>query len=87
MKKSMEKKISELEEELRSSEERLKKIEEYEREDCLYYQPFKDPKTGKWVPVVSPFYEEKRRLKARIEATQAEIKSIQEKLLQLMRSL
>ena len=87
MKKSMEKKISELEEELRSSEERLKKIEEYEREDYLYYQPFKDPKTGKWVPVVSPFYEEKRRLKAKIEATQAEIKSIQEKLLQLMRSL
>jgi len=87
MKKSMEKKISELEEELRSSEERLKKIEEYEREDYLYYQPFKDPKTGEWVPVVSPFYEEKRRLKAKIEATQAEIKSIQEKLLQLMRSL
>ena len=47
MKKSMERKISELEEELRSSEERLKKIEEYEREDYLYYQPFKDPKTGK----------------------------------------
>jgi len=83
----MERKISELEEELRSSEERLKKIEEYEREDYLYYQPFKDPKTGKCVPVVSPFYEEKRRLKAKIEATQAEIKSIQEKLLQLMRSL
>ena len=53
----------------------------------VYYQLFKDPKTGKWVPVVSPFYEEKRRLKAKIEATQAEIKSIQEKLLQLMRSL
>ena len=87
MKKSTEKKISELEEELRSSEERLKKIEEYEREDYLYYQLFKDPKTGKWVPVVSPFYEEKRRLKVKIEATQAEIKSIQEKLLQLMRSL
>jgi DNA repair exonuclease SbcCD ATPase subunit len=87
MKKSMERKISEFEEELRSSEERLKKIEEYEREDYLYYQPFKDPKTGKWVPVVSPFYKEKRRLKAKIEATQAEIKSIQEKLLKLMRSL
>ena len=87
MKKSMEKKISELEEELRSFEERLKKIEEYKREDFLYYQPFKDPKTGKWVPIVSPFHEEKRRLKAKIEATQAEIKSIQEKLLQLMRSL
>ncbi len=59
MKKSMEKKISELEEELRLSEERLKKIEEYEREDYLYYQSFRDPRTGKWVPVASPFYEEK----------------------------
>jgi hypothetical protein len=47
MKKSMEKKISELEEELRLSEERLKRIEEYEREDYLYYQPFRDPRTGK----------------------------------------
>jgi len=87
MKKSMEKKISELEEELRSFEERLKKIEEYEREDYLYYQPFKDPKTGKWVPVASPFYEEKRRLKAKIDALQVEIKKIQERLSKLMRSL
>lgn len=87
MKKSMEKKIFELEEELRSFEERLKKIEEYERDNYLYYQPFKDPKTGKWVPVASPFYEEKRRLKAKIDAIQVEIKKIQERLSQLMRSL
>ena len=46
MKKSMGKKISELEEELRLSEERLKRVEEYEREDYLYYQPFRDPRTG-----------------------------------------
>ena len=87
MKKSMEKKISELEEELKSSEESLKRIEEYEREDYFYYQPFKDPRTGKWVPVASPYYEEKRRLKAKIDAIQAEIKRIQEKISQLMRSL
>jgi chromosome segregation ATPase len=87
MKKSMEKKISELEEELKSSEESLKRIEEHEREDYFYYQPFKDPRTGKWVPVASPYYEEKRRLKAKIDAIQAEIKRIQEKTSQLMRSL
>jgi len=87
MKKSMEKKISELEEELKLSEESLKRIEEYEREDYFYYQPFKDPRTGKWVPVASPYYEEKRRLKAKIDAIQAEIKRIQEKISQLMRSL
>ena len=87
MKKSMEKKISELEEELKLSEESLKRIEEYEREDYFYYQPFKDPRTGKWVPVASPYYEEKRRLKAKIDAIQAEIKRVQEKISQLMRSL
>ncbi|MGA2317410.1 MAG: DUF4124 domain-containing protein [Thermodesulfobacteriota bacterium] len=87
MKKNMEKKISELEEELRLSEESLKRIEEYEREYYLYYQPFRDPRTGKWVPVASPFYEEKKRLIAKIDAIQAEIKRIQEKLSQLMRSL
>jgi hypothetical protein len=87
MKKSMEKKISELEEELKLSEESLKRIEEYEREDYFYYQPFKDPRTGKWVPVASPYYEEKRRLKAKIDAIQVEIKRIQEKISQLMRSL
>jgi hypothetical protein len=87
MKKGMEKKIAELEEELKLSEESLKRIEEYEREDYFYYQPFKDPRTGKWVPVASPYYEEKRRLKAKIDAIQAEIKRIQEKISQLMRSL
>ncbi len=87
MKKGMEKRISELEEELRLLEEYLKRIEEYEREDYLYYQPFKDRRTGKWVPVASPYYDEKRRLKAKIEALQVEIKKIQEKLSQLMRSL
>jgi uncharacterized protein YPO0396 len=42
---------------------------------------------GKWVPVASPFQEEKRRLKTKIDATQAEIKKIRERLSQLMRSL
>jgi hypothetical protein len=87
MKKGMEKRISELEEELRLSEEYLKRIEEYEKEDYLYYQPFKDRRTGKWVPVGSPYHDEKRRLMAKIEALQVEIKEIQEKLSLLLRSL
>jgi chromosome segregation ATPase len=87
MKKSMEKKISELEEELRLSEDYLRRIEEYEKEDYQYYQPFKDRRTGKWVPVASPLYDEKRRLKAKIEALKAEIKKIQESLSLLTRTL
>ena len=87
MKKNMEKKISELEEELKSCEERLKRIEEYEKEDYYNYQPFRDRRTGKWVPVSSPYYHEKVNLKGRIDAIQIEVKKIQEKLSQLMRSL
>ena len=87
MKKSMEKKISELEEDLKLSEERLKRIEEYEREDYYYYMPFRDSKTGRWVPVTSPYYEEKRRLKTTIDTLKAEIDRIQQRLSKLMRSL
>jgi hypothetical protein len=87
LKKSMERKISELEEELRLSEERLKRIEEYEREYYIYYQPYRDPRTGRWVRIASPYYEEKRSLETKINATRVEIKTIQEKLSQLMRGL
>jgi hypothetical protein len=83
----MERKISELEEELRLSEERLKRIEEYEREYYIYYQPYRDPRTGRWVRIASPYYEEKRSLETKINAIRVEIKSIQEKLSQLMRGL
>ena len=87
MKRNMEKRISELEEALRFSEERLKSIEEYEKLNYLYYQPFKDPKTGKWVPVSSPYFGEKRWLKEKIESTKAELISLQEKLSELKRGL
>jgi len=44
MKKSMENKISMLEEDLKRTEIHLVMIGEYERGNDLYYQPFKDPK-------------------------------------------
>jgi cell division ATPase FtsA len=87
MKKSMEKKISELEDELRFYEERLKWIEEYEREEYYYNIPFRDPKTGRWVPVASPYYGEKRMLKAKINDLKTEIEGIQQRLSQLVRGL
>jgi len=46
----------------------------------LHYQPFKDPKTGKWLAVASPFQIEKKRFMVRIDVLQAEIRRIQEKL-------
>ncbi|HJX60312.1 MAG TPA: DUF4124 domain-containing protein [Thermodesulfobacteriota bacterium] len=86
-KKRIEKKISELEEEMRLSEERLKWIEGYEIENYLFYIPFKDTRTGKLVPMGSPYYEEKVRLKRRIESINSELKALQEKLSEIKRSL
>jgi hypothetical protein len=85
VKKRMEKKISELEEELRFSEERLRKIEEYEKENFQYYLPFIDKKTGKLVPMASPYYDEKRRLERRIVSLKAELKILKERISDLSR--
>jgi hypothetical protein len=86
-KKKIEKKISELEEEMRSSEERLEWIETYERNNYLYYIPFRDRRTGKLVPVGSPYHDEKVRLEGRIESIRSELESLQEKLSEINRSL
>lgn len=87
MKKKLEKRISELEEELKVSEERLKRIERYETEDYSYYMPFKDPRTGKWIAVASPYYGEKRELKIKIESIEAELNLFRERLSEIMRGL
>lgn len=87
MKKKVETKLFGLEEELRVSEERLKRIEEYEKENYLLYQPFKDPRTGRWVLVASPYLEEKRRLKDKIEFIKEEMRSLHEELSEIKRRL
>lgn len=87
VKREMEKRISALEEELRLSEERLKKIEEYEKENFQYYLPFIDKRTGKLVPVASPYYDEKRKLERKIESIKAELRALGERLLEVRRGL
>jgi chromosome segregation ATPase len=86
-KKSIEKKISKLEEEMRLSEERLKWIEDYEKENYQYYMPYRDRKTGNVVPVASPYYAEKVRLEKRIESIKSEIKALQEEVSTILKSL
>ena len=86
-KKKIGKKISELEEEMRLSEQRLRWIEDYEKENYLYYIPFKDTKMGKVVPMASPYYAEKVTLKRRIETIKSELKALREKLSEINRSL
>jgi DNA repair exonuclease SbcCD ATPase subunit len=87
VKRRMEKRISELEEELSLSQERLKRIEAYEKEDFQYYLPFVNKRTGKLVPMASPYYDEKRRLERKIETIKAELGTLRERLLEIKRGL
>jgi len=86
-KKNYERRVSELDEELRVIKERLKEIEELEKVDYEYYIPFRDLRTGKFVAVASPYYDEKVRLTKRMEIIRAEIDSLEEKIAEIKRSL
>ena len=86
-KKKIERRISTLEEELISIRERLKVIEELEREDFQYYQPFRDQRTGNWVRVGTPYYDERVRLERRRESIEKELVPLQEELSKIKRSL
>ena len=86
-KRRIEKKISGLEDEMKLCEDRLKWIEKYEREDYLYYIPYRDRKTGRLVPVASPYYDEKVRLTQNIESIKSEIKALQVEVSSILKSL
>ena len=86
-KRRIEKKISELEDEMKLSEERLKWIENYEREYYYYYIPYRDRRTGRLAPVASPYYDEKVRLTQGIESMKSEIKALQVEVSSILKSL
>ena len=86
-KKRIEKKISALEDEMKLSEERLKWIENYEREYYYYYIPYRDRRTGNLVPVASPYYDEKVRLTQRIKSIKSEIRALQAEVSSILKSL
>lgn len=86
-KKKIEGRISALEQELVLIRERLKVIDELEREDFQYYQPFRDRRTGNWVNVASPYYDEKRRLERRRDSIEKDLVPLHEELSKIKRSL
>ena len=86
-KKKYERRVSELQEELILIEERLEEIEELEKVDYQYYIPFIDRRTGNFVPVASPYYDEKVRLTKRMEILRTEVNSLEEKIVEIKRSL
>lgn len=86
-KRALERQMEKLQEELKASEDRLKWIEEDEKENFQYYQPFRDPRTGRWVPVASPYYVDKVKLLRKIDDLKAELVSLEERLSLIRRSL
>ena len=84
-KRIIEKKISELEEEMMEAEERIKQLEKDEDENHPSMQPFYS--RGRFVPVESPHYREKVKLADRIKSIKEEIATLEERLSKIRRSL
>jgi len=85
-KRELEKRATELEEELKYCEARLKEIDELERQDFPYYTSFRQT-GGRFVAVGSPYYDEKVKLENRVKEIKPELESLQEKISQIRRSL
>ncbi len=85
-KKKLQIEIAALEEELKQCQERLKKIEERLREYPESYYSVYDSRKKKWV-VTSPENDEKVRLTNRIAEIKEELRSLEEKLSMINRSL
>jgi 3-phenylpropionate/cinnamic acid dioxygenase small subunit len=58
-----------------------------ERENYYYYMPYRNSITGKLAPVASPYYDEKVILEQRIASIKSEIKALQEKVSNILKSL
>ncbi len=85
--KRLEKKVSGLEEELRLAQDRLKWIDDYDKEYFQYQQSFRDPRSGRFVAVGSPYYDERVRLETEIERLTDELASLEGELDRIKRSL
>ena len=84
--KKLETRILELEGELEIAERRLAEIERYERDDFQYFIPFRD-KNGRFVPVGSPYYDEKVELGKKVKRIRDQLDPLQEKLEHIKKSL
>ncbi len=85
-KKKLEKRIAELEEELHFCENRIKKIEESEKERPQSFYTYYDKRTKKWI-VTSSYYEEKISLQERMKLIQEELISLKQKLSEITQGL
>ena len=84
-KRTIEKRISNLEEEIKSTEDLIKKIEKEEQENHLSVQSFRS--TFGAVPVKTPHYREKAKLVDEIKAIKEEIATLERRLVDIKKGL
>jgi hypothetical protein len=86
MKRSLEKRASELEEELKVCELRLNKIEEEAREHPLPMRHFFSETRHRWM-MISPYHEERIEIREKMNLIKKEITTIQDRLSRINQSL
>ena len=86
-KRELDQKAFDLEEELKHCEARLKAIEDFEKEYYYYFIPYRDPKTGNFVALGSPYHDEKLKLERRVADIKKELSSLREAISKIQRSL
>ncbi len=88
-KRSLQKRVSDLEDELRLYEERLKQIEEEEQDYFREYAylPMIGSNTGRRIVLSSPYEEEKTMLIRKMDSIKKEINSLEEQISMINRSL
>jgi Domain of unknown function (DUF4124) len=88
-KRSLQKKVSDLEDELRLCDERLKRIEEEEKDYLREYAylPMIGSNTRRRIVLSSPYEEEKTMLIQKMDSIKKEINSLEEQISMINRSL
>ena len=84
-KRTIEKKISMLEEERKAAEEQIKKLEKDEEENYPTMQPQRS--RGRFTPIETHHYQEKVKLTNRIKSIKEEIATLEERLSNIRRGL
>ena len=83
--RTIEKRISNLKEEMKATEELIKKVEKEEQDNHPPVQPFRS--TDGSVPVKSPHYREKVKLANEIKAIKEEITTLERRLFEIKKGL
>lgn len=87
-KRQLEEKLLNLEMELKHQQDRLKRIEALEKETPVVYRRFVNPRTGKWKwGLTSPYFDEKRQIKLRIESLIHEKQLLEERISDIQRGI